>query len=98
MRVKKNPRKIVVKADEDIQPFVPPQVYYPISREELIELYYEKRLSLREIAKITGRGETTIRRWMDKYKLPRRNYSEATILHHIKQKEEQDGEDNREVS
>ena len=90
-RIVKKRRTILIEPDEEFN-FTPPPVVYPLSKDDLIDMYYDQRLSLSEIAKKTGRGETTIRRWMDMYKLPRRNYSEATILYHMKLK----GEDSEE--
>jgi len=86
-KIKKNLRKITVEIDEGETPFTPPQIDYPISKDELVELYYDNLMSLNEIADHIGRGETTVRRWMDYYDLPRRNYSEATILHYKKLRE-----------
>lgn len=86
-KIRKNLRKITVKVNEEEVPFIPPQVDYPISKDELVELYYDKLMSIREISEYLGRGGTTIRRWMDYHDLPRRNYSDASILHYKKLRE-----------
>ena len=87
---KKNIRRITVEVPEFIERLSPPQVDYPLSREELADMYYDELMSIREIAKRVGRGETTIRRWMDIYGIQRRDYSQATINHYKKRNEEND--------
>lgn len=91
-RCQKNPKKIRVELPDEVD-FVPPQMVYPITKEQLIDLYYDERMSVREIARELGRGATTIRRWMEKYNIPRRNYSDATITHHMKLREKDDNSD-----
>ena len=86
-KIKKNLKRIVVEVDEEEEKFIPPRVEYPVTKDELIELYYDQQLSLNEMAEFYGRGETTIRRWMDKYDIPRRDWSQATILHYKKLRE-----------
>ena len=86
-KVRKNLRTIRVEVPEEVNNFFPPPIDYPISKDELIELYYDQLLSIAEVAEQLGRGGTTIRRWMEKYKLPRRNYSEATTVHYQKMRE-----------
>jgi hypothetical protein len=86
-KVKKNLKRIIVEIDEEEEKFIPPRVEYPVSKDELIELYYDKQLSTTEIAEYLGRGATTVRRWMDNFDIPRRDYSQATILHHKKIRE-----------
>ena len=88
-KVKNNPRKIVVEVPEEIRA-VPPTVDYPVSREELMIMYYDENMSIREMAKELGRGATTIRRWMDIYQIERRGYSQATINHYRKLRGEND--------
>ena len=83
---KTKPRVITVEVEEE-RVFTPPQVENPITKNELIRYYYEDMMSIADIASTLGRGETTIRRWMEKYELPRRNYSEATILYYKKMRE-----------
>jgi hypothetical protein len=85
-RVNTKPRIITVEMTEDYE-FIPPEIENPISKEELIELYYDDLMSIADIASTLNRGETTIRRWMAKYELPRRSYSEATILYYKKMRE-----------
>ncbi len=85
-RVNTKPRIITVEMEEDYV-FIPPEVENPISKEELIGYYYEDLMSIADIASTLNRGETTIRRWMSKYEIPRRNYSEATILYYKKMRE-----------
>ncbi len=85
-RVRTKPRIITVEMEEDYV-FIPPEVENPISKEELIGYYYEDLMSIADIASTLNRGETTIRRWMSKYEIPRRNYSEATILYYKKIRE-----------
>ena len=84
-RVNTKPRIITVEV-EDYE-FIPPAIENPVTREELIQLYYEDLMSIADIASTLNRGETTIRRWMERYELPRRNYSEATILYYKKIRE-----------
>jgi hypothetical protein len=84
-RVNTKPRIITVEVEE--YEFVPPEIENPISKEELITLYYDDMMSIADIASTLNRGETTIRRWMAKYELPRRSYSEATILYYKKMRE-----------
>ena len=84
-RVRTKPRVIRVEVDE--QPFTPPRVEHPVTKDELIRYYYEEEMSVADIASFLGRGKTTIRRWMEKYELPRRTYSDATILHYKKLKD-----------
>ncbi len=88
-RVRTKPRIITVEMEEDYV-FIPPEVENPISKEELIGYYYEDLMSIDDIASTLIRGETTIRRWMSKYEIPRRNYSEATILYYKKMREKND--------
>jgi hypothetical protein len=83
-KVRNVPRRIIVEVDEDPESFRPPNVDYPVSRDELLYLYYDEQKSIREIAKELGRGATTIRRWMDIYNIERRGYSQATITHYRK--------------
>ena len=83
-KVRKNLQEIIVEVNDEEMQFTPPSVDYPVSKDELVELYYDKLMSLNEIAEYLGRGETTVRRWMEHHELPRRNYSEATILHYKK--------------
>ena len=85
-RVNTKPRVITIEVEEESK-FVPPRIENHISREELIIYYYEDMMSIADIASTLGRGETTIRRWMRKYEIPRRNYSEATILYYKKMRE-----------
>ena len=42
------------------------------TKEELQPLYWEKELSLEEIAKLKGKHETTVLHWMKKFGIPRR--------------------------
>ena len=89
-RVRNNPRKIIVEVPEEDMRSVPPMVDYPVSREELMIMYYDENMSIREMAKELGRGATTIRRWMDIYQIERRGYSQATINHYRKLRGEND--------
>ena len=83
-KVTKNARRITIEVPEEARKLSPPRVDYPVSREELAEWYYDDLMSVREIAKKIGRGETTVRRWMDFYNIERRGYSQATINHYKK--------------
>lgn len=85
--IRKFRKKITVEVPELLERLSPPQVDYPVTREELAEMYYDDLMSVREIAKEVGRGETTIRRWMDLFGIERRNYSQATINHYRKLRE-----------
>jgi hypothetical protein len=85
-RVNTKPRIITIEMEGDYE-FVPPEIENPISKEELIGYYYDDLMSIADIASTLNRGETTIRRWMAKYELPRRSYSEATILYYKKMRE-----------
>jgi len=49
----------------------------PVAKEELVNLYYENNLTSLEIATKLHRSKTTILYWMRKYKLKRRDLSEA---------------------
>lgn len=49
-------------------------------RERLRDLYWEKELSIKEIAKIYGFGIETIRSYMEKLRVPRRSYGEVRKL------------------
>jgi hypothetical protein len=89
-KVRNNPRKIIVEVDEEFTSFSPPNIDYPVSRDELLFLYYDEQKSIREIAKELRRGATTIRRWMDIYNIQRRGYSQATITHYRKLRGEND--------
>ncbi len=86
-RVNTKPRIITVEVAAEDYEFTPPEIENPISRDELIVLYYDDMMSIADIASTLNRGETTIRRWMAKYELPRRSYSEATILYYKKMRE-----------
>lgn len=88
----KNLRVIKVDLPEEVD-FVPPRTVYPISKDELIYLYYDQQMSVREIAREVKMGATTIRRYMDKYSIPRRNYSDATITHYKKLREQNGSDD-----
>lgn len=48
-----------------------------ITKEELYDLYWNQELSTRDIAKKVGVGQTTIRRWLDKYEIKTRTSKEA---------------------
>ena len=48
-----------------------------IGKDELYDLYWNKKLSVRQIAKLLDVNESTVRRWMKKYGIPRRDYSTA---------------------
>jgi IS30 family transposase len=87
-KVKTRPKVIRVEYEE--HPFIPPTTEFPISKDELISYYYENEMSIADIASVLGRGETTIRRWMDKYEIPRRSYSDATITYYKKIREKKD--------
>lgn len=47
---------------------------------QLRELYWKKRLSLRKVAKEMGVSNATIRRWMIKWKIPRRAYVRKILI------------------
>ena len=89
-KVRNNPRKIIVEVDEELTNFSPPNIDYPVSRDELLFLYYDEQKSIRQIANELGRGATTVRRWMDMYNIERRGYSQATINHYRKLRGEAD--------
>lgn len=83
-KVRNKPRRIIVEVDEEAESYRPPNVDYPVTKDELLYLYYDEQKSIREIARELGRGATTIRRWMDVYNIERRGYSQATITHYRK--------------
>ena len=83
-KVRNEPRRIIVEVAEEPDRYSPPSVEYPVTKDELLYLYYDEQKSIREIAKELGRGATTIRRWMDIYNIERRGYSQATITHYRK--------------
>jgi hypothetical protein len=83
-KVHTNVRRIVIEVPEDAERSSPPHVDYPVSREELMIMYYDENMSVREIAAQLGRGATTIRRWMDIFNIERRGYSQASINHYRK--------------
>lgn len=90
----KNARRIVIEVPEEQERSSPPHVDYPVSREELMIMYYDENMSVREIALELGRGATTIRRWMDIYNIERRGYSQASINHYRKLRGENDTSEN----
>ncbi len=49
-----------------------------LSKEKLLELYVRQNKSTEEIGKIFGCSGHKVAYWMEKYKIPRRNQSEAT--------------------
>lgn len=51
---------------------------FKLSREELVDLYWNKKLSLAKIAKAVGVNETTVLSSMEKYDIPRRTASERS--------------------
>jgi transposase-like protein len=83
-KVRNKPRHIIVEVPKERDRYSPPSVEYPVTKDELLYLYYDEQKSIREIAKELGRGATTIRRWMDIYNIERRGYSQATITHYRK--------------
>lgn len=50
---------------------------YDIKKEDLIKLYSDKKLSLAKVAKCYGCDVKTIVKYMDKYNITMRNYSES---------------------
>jgi IS30 family transposase len=88
-KCQKNVKTIKIDLPDEVE-FSPPPMVYQITKEQLIDLYYGDMKSVRQIASELGRGATTIRRWMEKYNIPRRNYSDATITHYDKQREKDD--------
>ena len=53
---------------------------WKISKEELEDLYLEKKMSIRQIARLYNVNFSTIQRWLKKFKIPIRNLSEADKL------------------
>ena len=51
-----------------------------IPKEELESLYYDKKLSMQEIATYLGCSLHKVAYWMDQYGFERRNWSEATYV------------------
>lgn len=55
-----------------------------MNREELLELYWNKRLSLSEIAKAKGCTKRNVEYWMSKFNIPRRSKSEGNKIDWMK--------------
>lgn len=53
---------------------------YPLTKEEVASLYYERRLSLPEVAKIAGTSRQRLSRWMQLWGLPRRTSIEGRSI------------------
>jgi len=58
-----------------------------LTKEELCNLYYGQKLSLRKIAALKGTSDRTVSRWMDSYGLQRRSTSEAMRKFSVPKKE-----------
>lgn len=56
----------------------------PLSREELSYMYYQKELSVAQIASLVGVKDRTVYRWMDDYNLPRRKAGLHVHISHDK--------------
>ena len=81
-------RKITIEIPHtEMEPYEPDPITHPVDRNYLIELYWDQHLSISEIAKKLRRGKTTIRRYMEEMKIPRRNYREAAFVQFEKQRE-----------
>jgi transposase-like protein len=51
-----------------------------LAKETLVELYYNQKLSMAEIAKKLGVSNSNVYYWMGKYGIPRRTRSEAIYI------------------
>jgi transposase-like protein len=51
-----------------------------MKKHKLIELYFNKKLSMAEIAKVLRVSSSKVSYWMDKHKLKRRSISEAIYV------------------
>jgi len=54
-----------------------------LTKEQLYDLYWNKKLSMYDIAKKIGVVYNAVRQWMLKYNIPRRTYSETAKLRHF---------------
>lgn len=77
-------RCVIKKAElEDLIRFIKGRVwrndtgFYVVSKKELYELYWEKKLSLQIIAKMYNRSVRSLRHKMDVFGIPRRSISES---------------------
>jgi len=52
---------------------------YKPTKEELCDIYYDKKLNSKEIASKFKVGQTTILRWMEEFNIKKRNSSEAKL-------------------
>lgn len=66
-------------------------------RQTLITLYYERRLSTPEIAKLFGVCQYTVQKWFKKFNLPLRSISEAVSLARSKNHRSYDPENDKEL-
>jgi len=58
-----------------------------ITREKLYELYWDRGLSIRKIARKLGVGKTTVEYWLKKYKIPRRTPPQKDKLSNLTKEE-----------
>lgn len=56
-----------------------PPIKFNLTKKELYDLYWNKRLDVSKIAEKLGLGKTTIFRWMKRYNIKTRNNSESKL-------------------
>jgi len=56
-----------------------PSIKFNLTKEELYDLYWNKKLDVLKIAKKLGLGQTTIWRWMERYGIKGRTNSESKL-------------------
>jgi len=81
------PHSIVKKAElERLRAFIEGKEWWAnrklknVTRDELEELYWNKKLSIRQIAKIFGVGYNSVWLKLEKLQIPRRSYREAKLV------------------
>jgi very-short-patch-repair endonuclease/predicted transcriptional regulator len=72
--------KLNLKKDQDYIEKIKKKSAVEFRKDKLEEMYFNKKLSMRKIAKILGVGKTTIEYYFDKYKIIRRNHSDSTKI------------------
>ncbi len=56
-----------------------PKIKFKLTKEELHDLYWNKKLDVSKISKKLGLGKTTIGRWLKRYDIKRRTISEVKL-------------------